>query len=414
MENKNLKQLSMEEKRSRIDAIVDRGVIKEVIPSIDEFKKRLSTEKLRIYIGADPTSTALHLSHAKNYMLLEEFRQLGHEVIVLFGDFTARIGDPTDRDSARKQLTEDEVRANVSGWIKQIKPLMDFDADVNPPLVMYNNDWLSKLTMADVIDLAANFSVQRMLERDMFEKRMKEQKPIFLNEFMYPLMQGYDSVAMAVDVELCGTDQIFNALVGRTLAKRYKNKDKLVVAVNLMENPVTGELMSKSKGTGVFLNLSHFDMYGSIMSQPDEMIKLFLVNNTRVPSSRIDEILKSDNPRDAKMIAAFEVVKVFHGDELANEAQDRFVKLVQKKEVSENIPEVILGKSSFSLLDLLSECLKNDDVSNSHIKRLISQKSIKVNDEVKAVFDEDIDISSGVVVKIGKKKWFKVMYFKKD
>ena len=184
---------------------------------------------------------------------------------------------------------------------------MDFEAKDNPPEIVYNNDWLSKLTMEDVVNLASNVTVQRMLERDMFQKRMAEEKPIYLHEFMYPLMQGYDSVALDVDVELCGTDQIFNALMGRTLIKKFKNKDKFVVAVNLMENPLTGELMSKSRGTGIFLNFSPEDMYGGIMSQPDEMIKVFLVNNTRFPLDEIEKIISEMNHRDAKMKTAYEI-----------------------------------------------------------------------------------------------------------
>jgi tyrosyl-tRNA synthetase len=400
--------MTKSEKEKRIDQIIKRGIIQEVIPDIKEFKKRLLSEKLRIYIGADPTSTALHLSHAKNYMLLEEFRQLGHEVIVLFGDFTARIGDPTDRESARKQLSEEEVKANVKDWLRQIKPLMDFDAKINPPRVLYNSKWLSKLTMKDVVELASNITVQRMLERDMFEKRIKEKKPIYLHEFMYPLMQGYDSVAMDVDVELCGTDQIFNALVGRTLLKRYKNKEKLVVAVNLMENPKTGELMSKSRGTGVFLNSSAFDMYGSIMSQPDEMIKVFLINNTRLSLPQVEKIVNMENPRDAKMITAREITKIFHGEEKANEAQERFIKLVQKKEETDNIPKIKIDEPSNPLLIILKKCL-GPNVSNSQIRRLIKQNAVKMDGKVKNNFEEEIHIPErGIIIKVGKKKWFKV------
>lgn len=396
-------------KEEKINEIIERGIIQEVIPDKEEFKKRLMSGKLRIYIGADPTSTALHLSHAKNYMLLEEFRQLGHEVIVLFGDFTARIGDPTDRDSARKQLSGEEVNANVKDWIKQIKPLMDFDAKENPPRIMYNSKWLADLSMEDVVNLASNITVQRMLERDMFEKRTKEEKPIYIHEFMYPLMQGYDSVAMDVDVELCGTDQIFNALVGRTLLNRYNQKDKIIAAVNLMENPKTGELMSKSKGTGVFLDSTPFDMYGSIMAQPDEMIEILLINNTRIPLKEVEKILREKNPRDAKMATAWEITRIFHGEDKANEAQGQFVKLVQNKEGAENVPEVKAIRSSMVLFDLLRQCLEKK-VSNSEIKRLIGQNSVKIDGELKNDPSEEINIpEKGVLVKVGKKKWFKVV-----
>ena len=211
-----------------IDNILNRGIIKEIIPSKIEFQNRLLSNKpLKIYIGVDPTSNTLHLSHAKNYMLLEEFRTLGHKIFVLFGDFTAKIGDPTDRNSARKMLSEEEIKKNINGWMEQIKPLLKFEDPINPPQIIYNSKWLSALKFDDVVNLASNITVQRMLERSMFKKRIIEKKPIFLHEFMYPLMQGYDSVALDVDVELCGTDQIFNALVGRDLLKKKKKKNLL-------------------------------------------------------------------------------------------------------------------------------------------------------------------------------------------
>ncbi len=397
-----------EERTTIARKIMDRGVITGVLPDRESFLVRLaSTTPMRIYIGADPTSTALHLSHAKNYMLLEEFRTLGHEVIVLFGDFTARIGDPTDRISARKQLSSDDVKANVTEWLEQIRPLMDFDAEVNPPQVKFNSEWLSVLTMEEVVNLTSMVTVQRMLERDMFEKRMREEKPIHLHEFLYPLMQGFDSVAMEVDAELCGTDQTFNALMGRTLIKNLKRKDKFVVTVNLMENPKTGELMSKSRGTGVFLNTDAFDKFGAIMSQPDEMIKLFLINNTRIELPEIEEIMQAQNPRDAKMRAAFEVTRIFHGDEMATEAQERFVQLVQLHGAAENVPELMIeaGSTIFAILRKALEA----ETSNNEIYRLLAQGSVKINDEKVLERDQVIHVSpEGLNLKVGKKRWFKL------
>lgn len=397
------------DRKQKASEILDRGIISGILPDRETFLERLaSTTPMRIYIGADPTSTALHLSHAKNYMLLEEFRQLGHEVIVLFGDFTARIGDPTDRLSARKQLTSEEVKTNVAEWLDQIRPLMDFDAKENPPQVKFNADWLAKLTMEDVVELASKVTVQHMLERDMFEKRIKEQKPIHLHEFMYPLMQGYDSVAMEVDAELCGTDQTFNALMGRTLLNKLKNKDKFVVTVNLMENPKTGELMSKSRGTGVFLNTDAFDKFGSIMSQPDEMTELILVNNTRLPLKEISQIMLAENPRDAKMQAAYEVTRIFHGEEAAEEARERFIKLVQKGESDENVPEVILDESSQTVFSLVRNTL-DESFSNNQIRQFIEQGSVKIDNKKLTNRDEELTIpESGLNLKVGKKLWFKV------
>lgn len=398
------------DRKKIVRQILDRGVVTGVLPDIEGFIERLSSDvPMRIYIGADPTSTALHLSHAKNYMLLEEFRSLGHEVIVLFGDFTARIGDPTDRTTARKQLSNEEVRANVAQWLEQIKPLMDFNAKVNPPQVKFNADWLAKLSMEDVVRLASQVTVQRMLERDMFEKRIKEEKPIHLHEFLYPLMQGFDSVAMEVDVELCGTDQTFNALMGRTLLKNLKGKDKFVVTVNLMENPKTGELMSKSRGTGVFLDTNAFDKFGSIMAQPDEMIEIILINNTRISFEEIAEIMSLPNLRDAKMRAALEVTRIFHGEEAALEAQERFVQLVQMKGPAENIPEVRIKSASSTLFTILRECLAAD-TSNNEIQRLIDQGSVKIDGEKMTERGHIVNLSpDGNILKVGKKQWFHVL-----
>lgn len=387
--------------QKRINEILDRGVIVEIIPTKEEFvKKLMSGDKLRFYIGADPTSDSLHLSHAKNYMLLEEFRQLGHEVIVLVGDFTAQIGDPTGREKARIQLTEKQIKENVKSWLKQIKPLMDFGTWNNPPKVKYNSEWLSGIRWRDEIKLASNLTVQRMLERDMFQKRIKENEPIYLHEFEYPLMQGYDSVAMNVDAELCGTDQIFNAHVGRLLLKRLKNKEKFVVAVNLMENPKTGELMSKSRGTGVFLSSSPKEMFGAIMAQPDEMIEVLFVNVTRIPLSDKDKILKM-GPRDAKMFIAQDIVKKFYGGKEAQKAKEEFERVFSKGERPEEIVEVE-NKGNIIQTSVATGLVE----SNSEMKRLIDQKAVKINDTVIEKWDHPTQ--SGDIVQIGPRKFYKV------
>ena len=397
----------MENKEKMLDEILERGIISSILPSKKELRERLLKEKLRFYIGADATFNSLHLSHAKNYLLLEDFRKLGHEVIVLFGDFTARIGDPSGKSTARKQLTREEVLENTKGWLKQIEPLMNFTDKENPAKVMYNHDWLASLTMEEIINLTSNVTVQQMIERDMFQKRIKEEKPIFLHEFLYPVMQGYDSVAMEVDVEMCGTDQIFNALVGRTLLKKLKNKDKFVMAVNLMENPITGELMSKSRGTGIFLNFSAEEMYGAIMSQPDEMIKVFLINNTRLPLKEIDTLLKNENPRDAKMRTAWEVVKIIKGESEANHAQENFIQKFQKKEAPADLLEISVGGEE-TLINILKKCLPKK--SGSDLRRLLDQGGIKIGEEAKKDGQEKISIpAAGLVLKAGKKDWFKIV-----
>ena len=400
----------MKTKEQIVDEILTRGVIAEILPGREKFRQRLlSEDPMKIYIGVDPTSLSLHLSHAKNFMLLEEFRKLGHEVYVLFGSFTAQIGDPTDKSVARKQLTLAEVMENVKEWTKQIKPLMDFDTTENAPRIVYNHEWLSKLNMQDVIRLASNFTVQQMLERDMFEKRMKEEKPIYLHEFLYPLMQGYDSVALNVEAELCGTDQIFNALVGRTLQSRINKTEKFVIAVNLMENPTTGELMSKSNGTGIFLNFSPADMFGAIMSQPDEMIKVFFVNNTRLPLDEIEIILKNSNPRDAKIGVAFEIVSIFHGKKIAQEAQEYFVKTISNKETPTEVAEFKVESNEIKLTELL--VASDNATSIGDARRKIEQGGVSV--EGAKILDSNFVVDSsfdGKVFKIGKLGWVRVKF----
>jgi len=391
---------------NQIEKLLNRGIITNILPSKEEFINRLNSKKQKFYIGADATSDSLHLSHAKNYQLLEEFRQLGHEVVVLFGDFTARIGDPTDKNSTRTKLTKQEVQKNVSCWLEQIQPLLDFNDPINPAKIAYNSEWLSKLNFEDILELASNFTVGQLLERDMFTKRINQDKPIFMHEFMYPMMQGYDSVAMDVDVELCGNDQTFNALVGRKLQKTINQKDKFVVTVNLMENPLTGELMSKSKGTGIFLKFDAYDMFGSLMAQPDEMIKVFLINNTRIELSEVEEIVRL-HPRDAKIKMAFEVTKIMKGEEQASKAKERFINQFQKKKVlEEDMVNVIIQEEQMSVFELVRKLLDNS-FSNSDILRLIKQNAITVNNLKQT--DKNMIISTeNIVVKIGKRKYFKI------
>lgn len=390
--------------KKRIDEILNRGVVVEVLPSKEEFAQKLmSGERLKIYIGADPTSNSLHLSHAKNYMLLEELRQLGHEVTILFGDFTAQIGDPTGKNTARPMLTEAEIKKNVKGWLSQIQPIMDFKAKVNPPKIVYNSKWLSKLNLKDVINLAANFTVQQMIERDMFEKRWNGNVPIYLHEFIYPLMQGYDSVALNIDVEMCGTDQTFNALAGRTLLKRIKNKDKFVLIVNLMANPKTGALMSKSQGTGVFLSSPPNEMYGAIMAQPDEMLGVLFVNCTRIPLGE-KENLMALGPRGAKGKIAFEIVKKFYGEKKAAEAEQAFISQFSKGELPKDIPLVLIASGNYSISAITSVVA---GISKSESKRLIQQGGIMLD---KKVVKEDITVSVDAnehLLQVGKRRFFR-------
>lgn len=390
--------------KKKIEEIFARGTVTEVLPSKDElFKSLLEGKRLKIYIGLDPTAGALHLGHAKNIMFLEELRQLGHEVILLIGDFTAQIGDPTGRSDARNQLDAEEIKKNAAKWLEQVRPIINLTDKDNPATVRYNSEWLAKLSFADIVKMASNFTVQQMIERDMFQKRLKDGNPIHLHEFMYPLMQGYDSVAMDVDAELCGTDQIFNALAGRTLLKRYKNKDKFVIALNLIANPKTGELMSKSKGTGVFIDLPPNELFGAVMALPDPMIEPLFMNCTRIPLEEKDSIMKA-GPRDAKARIAADIVKRFHGEEAAKKAEEAFEKTFAKGGIPDDILEVKLNGES------LPDALVKASVieSKTEWRRLVDDGAIKTDKDEK-IDDPHFAPKKEIILKIGKRRFVKVV-----
>ena len=337
----------------------------------------------------------------RNYIILEKFRQLGHEVIFLIGDFTSRIGDPTDKGAARVQLTREQVKENTKTWLDQVRPIIDIDNDDNPVQILYNHDWLSKMNFEDVIDLSANFTVQQMLERDMFEKRLRENKPIYVHEFFYPLMQGWDSVQMDVDIEMCGNDQKFNALVGRTLQKRYNDKEKFVFITTLLENPKTKEkMMSKSLGTGVFLDFSPQDMFGGIMAQPDENMHQLYVDCTHLSLKEIDNILSGDDFRSQKLQLAYEITKIYHGESVAQQSREGWISQFSNKNIPKEIPEIEL------LEDIISTLAAGAGDSKSQIRRSLSEGAVKRDGEKLTI---DSILKSGDSIQIGKKRWFNIL-----
>ncbi len=388
-----------------INELITRSVL-DILPDREEFKKKLlSGDRLKIYIGTDATGSSLHLGHATNYLILEKFRQLGHEVIFLVGDFTSRIGDPTDKnDSARKQLTREEVVENTKTWLDQIRPIVDIDNKDNPVTILYNHDWLAKLTFEDIIGLASHFTVQHMLERDMFEKRLSDNKPLYLHELFYPLMQGYDSVAMDVDIEMCGSDQTFNALAGRTLQKKINNKDKFVFITTLLENPKTGKkMMSKSEGTGIFLDVTAEQMYGGLMAQPDENMRQLFIDCTTLPLAEIESIFTEvTNPKEVKMRLAFEITKMFRGEAGAEAAQNHFVNTFQKGVVPENIITI-----SAPYIDSLIAV--GVVASKSELRRLLDAGGVREVESGEKLTELPDTVAAPTTLKIGKLRFVKLI-----
>lgn len=394
--------------------VLTRGV-ENVYPSYKDLEKKLlSGEKIRLYCGYDPTAPALHIGNAISINKLAQFQALGHEVIFLIGDFTGLIGDPTDKKAARRKLTPEEVRTNALDYKRQAAAYLRFDGD-NPAKIMYNSAWNGKLSFADVIELASNFTVQQMIQRDMFQERLKEEKPIYLHEFLYPLTQGYDSVAMDVDLEIGGNDQMFNMMCGRDLLRAVKNKEKFVLTMKLLADE-SGKKMGKTEGNVVFLNEEANDIYGKVMSWPDGVLTTAFELCTNVPTAEIAALavdLKKDkvNPRDLKMKLAFEITKINRGVAAAEKAQENFINTIQKKEVPEVIPEWRAEKSSYLLVDLLVAAKLAP--SKSEARRLIEQGAIKIGKDDKLAVERDlkkeIAIVSGLIIQRGPRHFIRII-----
>ena len=389
--------------KKKIERFLTRSV-ENVYPSKKEVEKMLASGKrLRVYYGIDPTGPTLHLGHMITMKKLAELQSLGHEVILLIGDFTAMIGDPTDKTAVRKQLTKEDVLENCKQYKKQASCILNFGGE-NPVQLKFNSKWLAKMNFADVVKLASHFTVQQILERDMFESRMKEGRPIHLHEFLYPLMQGQDSVVMDVDGEIGGNDQTFNMLAGRTLQKQINNKEKFVLTNTLLVDP-SGIKMGKTEGNMVAMTDTPSDMFGKIMSWPDEMIVQGFTLCTDRETADIEKIEKAmnkgENPMTFKKQLAREVVAWLAGEKEAKSAEKHFGDVFQKHDQPDEIEEVKVGKS-ISLIDALVKSGLVD--SNSDARRQIQQGGVKVDGEVITDHARKLEIKKdGVLLQKGKR-----------
>ena len=391
-----------------IEKFLNRGV-DSIFPSKEALREKLlSGERLKVYQGFDPTGPYLHVGHAMGIRALRILQQLGHEVTFLVGDFTSKVGDP-DKDKARQILTDEQIEKNMAGWKEQASQIIDFEGD-NPVLFKRNYEWLSKLKLEDLIKLMSHTTVQQMIERDMFARRLKQNDPIGLQEFIYPLMQGYDSVAMGVDLEIGGTDQTFNMLMGRSLVKSYLGKEKYVRTNEMMDAP-DGITMSKTKGNGINLSDSAQDMYGKAMSYSDDLIVKGMRLLTDIELEEIKEYEKQmasgENPMNFKKKLAFEIVKLLKGAKSAEEAQDHFESTVQNKENLEEYARVSGVTGEMSVYDFLKKTL-GDEISGAQIKRVIEQGGVEVNNEKITDSGKMVKFESGTLVKYGKREFFKV------
>ncbi len=391
-----------------IEEFLNRGV-ENIFPSKEALREKLmSGVRIRAYQGFDPTGPYLHVGHAMGIRALRILQKLGHEVIFLVGDYTAKVGDP-DKDSTRELLTDDFIEKNMKGWKDQAAQLIDFEGDT-PVEFKHNYEWLSKLKLNEIIELLSKATVQQMIERDMFQRRMSQNNPIGLQEFIYPLMQGYDSVAMNVDLEIGGTDQIFNMLMGRQLVKEYLGKDKFVRA-NIMMDAPDHRTMSKTKGNGINLADTPENMFGKAMSYPDELMVKAMLLLTEMPISEIEDIEQQiklgENPMNFKKIMAFEIVKMIKGEKSAKKGREHFEQTVQNKEITDDLITETNVKGKMTVWEFLKKTEKSG-ISGSELKRLIEQGGVQIDG--KKVIDPNtmLEFTSGNLIKKGKRNFIKI------
>ncbi len=405
----------VEQEVARQVAILERGAV-EILPKeelANKLRKSIQSGKpLKVKLGLDPTAPDIHIGHMVVVNKMRQFQELGHVVQIVIGDFTGRIGDPTDKSETRKQLSEEEVVANAKTYTEQLFKILD-PAKTE---VRYNSQWLAPLNFADVTRLAANMTVARMLERDDFSKRYTNGQPISLHEFFYPLMQGYDSVALESDVEMGGTDQTFNLLMGRQLQKEYNQEAQVIFTMPLLEGLDGVKKMSKSLGNYIGVDESATEIYGKAMSVPDELMVKYFELATNLSPDEVDQIAAGMengtlHPRDMKMKLARTLVEMYQGKVAASEAEKQFITVFQQRDLPTDIPEVVLETSkleegSIWIVQLLTD-LKLVP-SNGEARRMIQGGGVRIDQEKVSDVQLRVVPQDGMVVQVGKRKFAKI------
>ena len=391
--------------------ILKRGC-EEVINEV-EFKQKLeksikNNKPLKIKLGIDPTGSDLHIGHAVPLRKLKQFQDLGHTVQFLIGTFTARIGDPTGKSETRKMLSNEAVQENIKTYIDQLGIILDLEKTE----IKYNGDWLEKLSLEEVLNLLSQFTVSQMVSREDFSKRLAENKPVSLIEFMYPIMQGYDSVALECDVELGATEQKFNILRGRDLQKAYGQEQQICLLMPILEGLDGVEKMSKSLNNYIGITEAPNDMFGKVMSISDELMFRYYEIITEIPLEEIEK-MKMDitngalHPMEAKKNLGKELVTIYHGAEEGIKAKEWFENVFSKKNLDVNLPEVEIAGKEEGIIELLVSTLKFANTT-SEARRLIEQGGFKINDEAIKDVKSSVKLESGMIIRAGKKKIIKV------
>ncbi|QQS21389.1 MAG: tyrosine--tRNA ligase [Candidatus Moraniibacteriota bacterium] len=388
------------EKQKLIDELLSRGVA-EVIDREHLRHRLVSGETLRIKLGIDPTSPNIHLGRSVTLLKLRDFQALGHTIVFIVGDFTGQIGDTSDKESERPMLSREMVRENMATYAEQAGKILD----MTRVEIHANSTWLSKLTFSDIGKEADAFSVAEFIARENIRKRLDAGKRVSLREMLYPLMQGHDSVEVSADVEIGGTDQRFNLLAGRKLQEHAGSEPQDILMTNLIPG-TDGRKMSSSWGNTINLLDPPRDMFGKVMSVPDTLVETYFIHCTRVPREEVSLVLRSENPRDAKLRLGREIVAIYHGVEAAGDAEDAFVSLFSKREVPRDLREVTISEGK-SLLDFLVE----QDFANSRAeaRRKIEQGGVEINGE--KILDRDFVLTSRenlAIIHCGKKDFVKI------
>ena len=388
-------------KKGTLDIINEEELIKKLEMSIKENKP------LKIKLGLDPSAPDIHLGHTVVLRKLKQLQDLGHEIIIIIGDFTGKIGDPTGKSRMRKFLSDEEVLQNAKTYEEQVFKILDKEKTS----IKFNSEWLSKLTFGDVLKLTASTTVARMLEREDFKLRFENQRPIYLNEFFYPLMQAFDSTAIEADIEFGGTDQRFNLLSGRNLQKEIGEEPQIVIMMPLIEGLDGKNKMSKTLGNYIGIYESAKSKYQKVMEIPDELIVKYYTLLTDVDDEKIKEVeakLKDEsvNPRDIKMDLAREIVSLYHTEEEVEQAEERFKMIFQMGQKPKDIDTVNVSKEDFDLISTVVD--KGLVSSKSEFRRLLLQGGIKINDK-KITMEKDLPKEGEIVVQVGKKKFMKII-----
>lgn len=395
--------------------VLQRGAA-EIVPETalrDKLTRAIKEKRpLKVKLGLDPSAPDIHIGHTVVLHKLRQFQELGHVVQLIIGDFTGRIGDPSGRSETRKPLTEAEIEANAETYKDQIFKILDPDRTE----VHYNSTWLSSLTFADVLKLASKTTVARMLERDDFEKRYRENQAIGLHEFFYPLMQGYDSVSLECDVELGGTDQKFNLLMGRQLQREYGQEEQIAMMLPLLEGLDGEKKMSKSLGNYIGIDEEPQEMYGKAMSIPDELMLRYYELVTDMSIEDLETLRRqldegTLHPRDAKMRLAKTFVRMYHGEEAAEAAERHFTTVFQKQALPDDMPvigvdQAMLENGKIWVVKLLTHL---DLVpSNGEARRMIQQGAVKINEEKIDKVNADVEVEDGMIVQVGRRRFARV------